>query len=357
MVQNQELPIKTDPSIKEVIKSIRNTISFLLSKWLIILILTIVGGVLGFLYTRSLKNKYEAVCSFVIDSKDKGAGGLGISVLGLNVGGGSVDLFGDIENIKWLYLSNFLIEQTLMTDVERPNGTKTKLITWYIEQAGLKKDLDKSPKLKGVSFENATAIEKLSEPQSQVLKMCSGKISKESLKVSDGGRRTENIIVTNVVCNDEIFTKVFSDTWVKTVNVYFVTTKTSRAKHEIKVLQGKTDSIRREMDRSITRVAASIDNTPFANPSRQINTVTTAKSKVDVAVLNAVYEELVKNLEINKLSLLKQTPLIQVVDEPRLPLSVKRTTALKGMITGAFIFAFLTILTLLGINLYKRIMQ
>ena len=40
----------------------------------------------------------------------------------------------------------------------------------------------------------------------------------------------------------------------------------------------------------------------------------------NVEVLNTMYLEIVKNLELSKLTLLNQTPIIQIIDKPILPL-------------------------------------
>ena len=64
----------------------------------------------------------------------------------------------------------------------------------------------------------------------------------------------------------------------------------------------------------------------------------------EVQVLNAMYLELVKNLEMLKMALLEDTPIIQVVDYPILPLqSVKKPTIfwifIFGLI-GIFVMSF-----------------
>ena len=54
----------------------------------------------------------------------------------------------------------------------------------------------------------------------------------------------------------------------------------------------------------------------------------------NVEVLNTMYLELVKNIEVSKLTLLNQTPIIQVIDKPILPLEdTKISTLLVLLIT------------------------
>tara|TARA_B100001778_G_C18009303_1_gene371513 strand:- start:144 stop:482 length:339 start_codon:yes stop_codon:yes gene_type:complete len=59
-----------------------------------------------------------------------------------------------------------------------------------------------------------------------------------------------------------------------------------------------------------------------------------------VQVLNTMYIELIKNLELSKLTLLKETPIIEVMDGPVLPLEDKKIKPLVLYL----IFVFLAIL-------------
>jgi uncharacterized protein involved in exopolysaccharide biosynthesis len=70
-------------------------------------------------------------------------------------------------------------------------------------------------------------------------------------------------------------------------------------------------------------------------------------------VLNAMYLEIVKNLELSKLTLLTQTPIIQIIDKPILPLEeeFKSKTAL-GLL-GAFLGGFLSLIFFIFRKLFK----
>src|SRR5206468_630735 len=81
-----------------------------------------------------------------------------------------------------------------------------------------------------------------------------------------------------------------------------------------------TDSVKRVINESIGGVASSLDAAPNANPQLLSLRVPSQRKQIDVQASVAVYSEIVKNLEISKLSLRKETPLIQVIDAPVLPL-------------------------------------
>jgi uncharacterized protein involved in exopolysaccharide biosynthesis len=74
--------------------------------------------------------------------------------------------------------------------------------------------------------------------------------------------------------------------------------------------------------------------------------VTSQRKLVDVQTNQAILIELVKNQEVTKMSLRKETPLIQVIDRPILPLLQVRHSKFKYLILGSFLFGFTTILFL-----------
>ena len=59
-------------------------------------------------------------------------------------------------------------------------------------------------------------------------------------------------------------------------------------------------------------------------------------------VKSALYTELLKNLEISELTLKKETPLIQIIDRPILPLKNQKMGRAIGAIIGMIIGCILT---------------
>jgi len=72
-----------------------------------------------------------------------------------------------------------------------------------------------------------------------------------------------------------------------------------------------------------------------------------------VEVLNAMYLEIVKNLELSKITLLNQTPIINIIDTPTLPLKEdKKSKTLLGVL-GGFLGGFLSICFFIFRKLFK----
>jgi hypothetical protein len=131
------------------------------------------------------------------------------------------------------------------------------------------------------------------------------------------------------------------------VSDFYVDTKTKKSVDNLAILQHQTDSVRAVLNSALTGVAVSTDINPNPNPSRQILRVPSQRRQVDVQANQAILMELVKNLEISKVSLRKETPLIQVIDRPIMPLEKERLGKIKSILVGGILGAFIIIFFLL----------
>ncbi|OIQ67921.1 hypothetical protein GALL_504970 [mine drainage metagenome] len=123
------------------------------------------------------------------------------------------------------------------------------------------------------------------------------------------------------------------------------------------ILQRQTDSVRAELNAAITGVAAANDNTFNVNPVQSVHKTPAAKRQIDVQANTAILTQLVANLEMAKVALLKETPLIQVIDKPILPLQKEKISKLKSLIFGGLLGGFLMVLILVFRRVWKGIME
>ena len=72
-----------------------------------------------------------------------------------------------------------------------------------------------------------------------------------------------------------------------------------------------------------------------------------------VEVLNAMYLEIVKNLELSKITLLNQTPIINIIDTPTLPLKEDKKSKILFGVLGGFLGGFLSICFFIFRKLFK----
>lgn len=342
---NQNTSSDDEISLKELILKIREWYRYLLSKWVTIIGFGILGGILGFAYAYTKKPIYTATTTFVLEEGEKG-GGLGqyaglASMVGIDLGGGGGGIFQG-DNILELYKSRTMIEKTLLTEVDY-QGKKQLLIDRYIDFNKLREGWAKKPELAKLSF--SSIVNRLSSAEQRlrdsVMGVIVNDINKNYLSVVKPDKKL-SIINAQVKAQDEFFAKAFDEQIVKNVNDFYVQTKTKKSLVNIAILKQKTDSVRAVMNGAIYSAAAVVDATPNLNPTRQVQRVAPMqKSQFTAETNKAILGELVKNLEMSKMALLKETPLIQVVDEPVLPLENDRLGKIKSVFTGMLFFSFL----------------
>ena len=90
---------------------------------------------------------------------------------------------------------------------------------------------------------------------------------------------------------------------------------------------------------------AEIDQSiPNPNPLTKISQVPYQKAMIDVQTNGAIYQELLKQLELAKVAHRNKTPLIQIIDKPEFPLENSRWKFLKTIVYGLILGLLLSIL-------------
>jgi hypothetical protein len=360
IVKNENVDVAPDPndlSAAELAQRIKQIKSYLLSKWKTILIFTVIGGIGGYYYAFTKQPIYTATTTFVLEAGDN-AGGLGqyaglASMVGIDVGSGAGGGIFQGDNILELYKSRAIIQKTLMTTYTE-KGKNKMLIDRYIDGKGLRIAWAKIPKLSHLSFRESGAGEQDARLQDSVMKEIVNDIKKNSLSVDKLDKKL-SIIKVDVKSADEFFAKTFNDQIVKHVNDFYVQTKTKKSLENVAILQKKTDSVRHGMNSAIYYAAAVSDATPNLNPTKQIQRLAPMqRSQFNAETNKAILGELMKNLELSKIALLKDAPLIQVVDQPIYPLDVIKMNKIQQMLLWAVIFAVGTITYLLLAKLFER---
>lgn len=345
--------VTDEMSIKDLHYHLKAYFGYLKKQSKIILIVMTLGGGLGLLYSILTKNIYIAPYTFVLeDSKSSGMGqyaGLA-SLAGINLGSSGGGIF-EGDNIFELYKSRVMIEKTLLSRVSF-DGRNQLLIERYIQINHLQ---EKWQKEDGVNINFNGNPQNFNRKQDSIISNLVYTINKESLSVIRPDKKL-NIIAVESRFKDELFAKVFTETLVDNVNDFYIKTKTKKTAQNVNILQKQADSVRLVLNTSIGAVASALDAAPNANPLNMMLRVPSQRKQVDVQASTAVYGEIVKNLELAKITLRQETPLIQVLDKPVLPLPKQHTGKLKGIFAGLTLGGILSLLFLSIKRLYNNLL-
>ncbi len=348
-------------SMKEVIINLQKWGKYLLLNWRIIILTGIVGGIVGLAYAYWKKPIYTASTTFVLESSTEGKGGLAglasmASIAGINLGGNGGGLFQG-NNILELYKSRKMLEQTLLAQVD--TNSNELLIERYIAFNRLREDEWKDrPELLALDFrENPETLDSLSRRLRDGVITSFANAIKSKVLLIEKVDKNATIMQVDIASPDEEFSKVFNENLVRKVNEFYVQTKTKKSVDNIAILEQKVDSVRKEMTGAIYSVARVSDATPNLNPTRQVQRIApTQEAQFSAETNKAMLSQLLQNLELTKMALLQEQPLIQLVDTPVYPLKVERLGKIKGILIGAFLFGFLAVAAIIIRKYFRNVM-
>ena len=333
-------------SFNKLVLKIKKWYQFLLTKWQLIILAGIIGGLIGFTYAVLKKPTYKAVLTFALEEEKSGLGGLSgalglASSLGIDFGSSAGGAFAG-SNLTELMKSRKLVEKTLLSPIS-VNGKIQTLADYYLEFNEKKEKWDKEPLLKGLEFPVDADRVKFSLQQDSILFIIYKDLIKNYLSVL---QKDKKITIMNVEINSisEQFAKTFCETLAFETSKYYVEIKSKKARSNVEILQKQTDSIRDELNRAITGVASAADNVFNLNIAMNVKRSPGARRQVDVQANTAILTNLVTNLEISKMALRKETPLIQIIDHPIFPLEKEKPGKLVSLVLGGFLVIFLTVI-------------
>lgn len=333
---------KDEITFKDIVFEARKWVDFILSKYKYILAVAIISAGLGLCYSLSKKEIYIADLTFALEEDGGSVFGAGVGLagqLGFDMGGGEGVFSG--PNLIQLFKSRSMIEKTLLSPVQI-DGKTISLAEMYIRDNNWRKGWQKNSKLKNISFLPNSNRENFSRIQDSILGTIYNNLSASNVDVLQKDKKV-GILTIEVKSPNEKFSKIFAETLVDVVSHFYIETKSEKSMINMTILQKQLDSIRGELNGSISGVALANDRTFALNPALNVKRVPSVRRQVDVQANTNILTELIKQTELAKVTLRKETPLIQIIDRPIYPLKKERFGKAKGIIYGGFVGGVLAV--------------
>jgi hypothetical protein len=304
-----------------------------------ILLTGLIFSLLGLGYSFLKKPEYLARVNFVIEENKQNAGGL-FSALAGQVGmdlsslsGMSGILAGD--NVLELLKSPTLLKKVLITPY--PGDTTNSLAYKYAEAYG---KLNQYNELVGGDFKQP-ASRRVGD---SLLTAISTRIIDKELAVYKPDRKL-SVFRLDLSTRDEILSQTIATRLLDQAASLYIETKTRRLKLNVDRLQKKSDSIAALLNyRTEASVSKDIIN---QNPSYVSTEVDVEISNREKGMLSIIYGDVNKSLDITRTALIQETPTIEIIDSPDLPL---KKTEVKwyfasglGLLFGIIFYVFSTL--------------
>lgn len=343
-------------SLLNLINSIKDWFTYLLSNLKGIVIITSIFLSLVLLFNFIKSPVHYARTSFVLDSESS-SNSIGdiaslASLAGINASSfiDASSLF-QIDNIQELYRSNSMIKQTLLTDSDFGNE-RSLLINRLASNEKIDKKWDKL----NVDFSSYNSKSNNLRVHDSILNEVVRIIKEKYLLVDKPSRKT-TILEIGFDHKDELFAKSFNENLVSIVNDFYFKTKTQKTGENLKILERQADSVKKVLDKSILFLAEKDQSIPNPNPLTKVSLVPYQKALVDVQANGAIYQQIVTQLELAKVTHRNNTPLIQIIDKPVLPLENSRLKLFECFVYGIFGGLFFSVLYYSFLRFYKSLIK
>lgn len=330
--------------LKDTLQKLSLYFNFLWDKRKFVLIAGITSGVLGLAASFLYPPKYNATLSFAVQENDK-VGGLSslANQFGISLGAGGGGIFGG-DNIYEILISRKMIDKALLEPVVI-NGKRDNLVNLYLTTYKINKNWATSDKkfVRELKFPVDQKRETFSRSQDSIMMKLFKRITSDQLEVT---KRDKKLSIGDVafLSKNEVLSKLFVENLMNEASRYYVESNTKITRINYNALKRQTDSVKIEYDRAISEKAYMSDNN--LNAVRQSANISIIKKQTDIQVSIAAYSEMKKNLEILKMSLVRQTPLIEIIDKPIFPLKKYRIGKLIGPGVGGLIGGLLSLMYL-----------
>ncbi|MEI6947301.1 hypothetical protein V9K67_08910 [Paraflavisolibacter sp. H34] len=338
-------------SLGDIARHIKSFLVYLRRKSWLLILAAVLGAVLGAVAYYKQKPKYVAECTFILEEKQSGMGGLSSIASQFNIDVGGLSGGGSIfagDNILDILKSRNIIQKVLLSRVDSTSNSPT-LADMFLEFSGWKEKWSRSQESKdsGISYAGLAAGKELSVQQDSVLNLLYDYLSLKSVSAERVDKKG-TIIKVKVIAAHPYFAKLMTERIIEQSKSFYITVKTNTAQQNVSRLERKSDSLLALLNNKSFEAADAI--VLDANPAFKTLSVPSELKMRDKNVLGALYTEIIKNLEISRISLSQQMPVIQILDKPKYPIPDSKMG--RTLIIAGFSFASL-LLTIMVLGLVK----
>lgn len=326
-------PQEENFSFRQLILSKKPEVEYLwFKKWRILLI-GILGGIIGALLSLIWPVTYSARLTFVVEDSKAGGGSIVSALAGQfgldlgSVGGASGVLAGD--NVEQLLKSNAILKKALLT----PYGDKENhsLADIYAIKNKLKERWEDKYLKDGGQLSFPLQSKTYTRLQDSLLQDIVDRIVKKELGIAKPDKKMSFFEVTTKM-KDEKLAQLLCQEVLKQGADFYIQTKTKRLRTNVDRLQLRADSLTRLLNRKTYSASSATQILLDINPAYTTANVGSEVQERDKIVLSTIYSEVIKNLEVNKTLLMQETPTVQIVDQPDLPLRKNKLKWYEGLV-------------------------
>lgn len=356
MDQSNKIQVNEDEiSLKDLIKRVHSWLGLLRQNFLLVCLIALLFGLLGFFISFFSQPKCKAELRFVVKSEGSSTGltgmlgGLG-SVLGGNPMGSPLERTVEIAS------SDRIVGAALLSEVQL-SGKNEILANSLIRINKLHKTWGKDSLLRNVQFlKKDTSIENMSFSKRKAIKKLESLLIPKTGDgiISKSFDKKSGVVTLAATHENEEFAIILTKEIFNKLRDFYVEQMTTSAANNVLILQKKVDSIKFELAKVQSSYARTTDQS--FGLLFQEDKVELKKLAVREQMLLAMYAEAQKNLETFRFMNDSAIPTLTVIDMPYSPLKKIEKSKILYTAGGGFLGGFLTFLFIALRRWYKNLM-
>ncbi|GEM_PF-1095412 len=322
-------------TLKDVIVLINRIWKVLFKRKIQLVIFTFIFAIVGYFLASLDAETFDAEVTFVIEDNDASSplGNLGglASQFGVDFGGSS-NAFSQ-GNIEELVLSRRLIEDALMT-YSVVNEKEDKLIHHFISISELDENWEENS-FAGFTFPDDKDMFTFNHDSIMGIAFKSIIFSNVFIDF----KNETNIMSLKVRSENEDFSLRLVESLITKLDKFYVSFETAKSQLNLNFISNRADSVLKELQ-SAELIYADYKDSNFG-VKKSKGFLQELRLQRDVQILNIMYSEIIKNLELTKFTSLNQKPLISIIDTPKFPLKRNVKSKVKFFVLFAILGFFI----------------
>jgi hypothetical protein len=305
-------------SFENVLIGLIGFIPFVKRNKRIIIIFTAIGlltglGVEIFKSTNSLK-KTKIVFVLESESADNGLAGLASS-LGLGGMSSGNSIFSG-ENFKELLKTKNIYRKAILTKVKVGNRTDY-FGNFFLEKSNLEEHEWSNLPADFIKFRFKTGnLDSIGIQDKNIINAISGYLNDNTDIFLDNPKSTFQTLT--VETRNDTITHVWAQLYLKTITDYYINTKTKKSKELLVIMDKRVDSLRSALYYTQGKLANYNDQNQQIIFQRA--RVIAERLQMNSTQLQSLYFEALRNYDNLKFSLVKEAPLLTIIEDSELPI-------------------------------------
>ncbi len=343
-------------SFKKIILNLLLVIPYVKKNYRLLISGALIGLALGLSveFYRSRDKKFDAELIFLLENDNASQGGLSdlASSLGLgNIGGGNSNLFSG-ENFKELFKTKKLLRKAILTKVKI--GNKEDIFgNIFLEKCDLfDHEWSGYPDhIEHYKFKS-TDLKAISQDDKVIVDLIAQYLNGNSQLQNENPKSTFQTLT--VETRSDTLSYLWAKLYLNTLADFYISNKNKKSNELLEILDKRKDSLKTALYYTQGKLANYTDQNQQIIFQRA--RIIADRLQMNSTQLQTMYLEAVRNYDNLKFSLVKETPLFNIISEPELPGEIFKYKWGPVTIIAIIIGVFLSIFIQYVISVYKELM-